>query len=515
MEPLEKKVRTLIPADNHKMIAAQTIARTIDPEMSFAQGVDAFSNPALCDHPLAPFIHTALATRAYYRLTRMLAQQIPHQITIDHMDPDEPWPPAFNPQKLNKTVAPGNPGLYLRAFDGWLGAAQPLFIGQATFDPDPLAAEAPNHFLQVYHCGTIGYRDKTNEFRIWDIKTGACINDGKAVLAKLRKEFGNGNFFVLQGISRDNSIAWIRAINRGHHKTLPDECAYAFNIHTNKLLGCFVDNIAEVSHSGQKCLFYSGALLEANSPLKTPAVSWHMQGDPRALWIGISPTDEHALIRIIEGAEKRTYHSVNLQTGNRVRLFSEADGITIADENTNAQWSPDGRYFAVRMLMQERAYIYDVVTGEQVAEIDCSDRDPDEDESDSEIVFSPDSSQLYIFIEGRERNLLRIFDLAQNACIAEVPMKKAAHHPYNFIFCNNGRYLLLPSGDLIIQPAGLAAHLSLKQLLGLLLWEHSNNCDISKSLHTAIIKNMREISSPKIKEIISHYFNTSTGAPAK
>lgn len=474
-----------------KSLAATVIAHSISPTKSVMSAMHAFNSTLLNQPEIANAIGHSLAQQEQEALRNILKSQNPLLLQINRF--------TVFPHNLYPLTAHG---LYVRSkVDGYdPEAPDPLYAGIAQLIPDPLAQNAPIQFFQVYSNPngktyfdddeTETGRDETSRgICIWDKKTGVCINDGKVVRAKLCVKYpqiinlnpGLRDFF-LYGMSANDLNAWCRFVYNTPGEIKNGLCV--FRIQDNEILDISLscDGIGPLSPSGTLCPVYMPT--NPNNLIKhTDCISEPIQlphGRPQAAtelfrYIrAISPCDNHALLSCIRSPHlPACTQVVNLQTKDTHVLTIDNQHIQLGN-GTRTPLNHDGTLLAIEK--NNKINILQILTNTVLWSLPIY---PNLKDGEFRLLFSPDSTQLLAYNTNNDddnTDSLVVFDIASHKPIEKLDeqhiQQKTLCDIEDFIFCNEGDYLLLPNGQLCIQPQGLVSHLSFKELIGLLILEH-------------------------------------------
>lgn len=488
-------------------LAATALAKEIDPIQSLDKTYNAFKNANKIDSAIASLISNALLKRNQITLRTILQSQIPLTLQIDRYE-----------QYPENIYASNTSGLYVRSKkEEYSELPDPLYAGIAQLIPDPFAQNAPHQFFQIYSNpnGTKYFDDDECErdassrgICIWDKKSGARLNDGKAIRAKLLAKYTQIaekdpelHDFLLYGISSDDSVAWCRFL---YLSDVYKECVCAFKVDNNELL-CHAlgTQLDPLSHSGKFCLLKKNNSVEI---VNSNTGSTELTFTQHAIVTGISPQDDYALVSRPEAVGT---HVLNLETKELTQLTLDNNQFFLKNGIYNPL-SRDGSLIAV--LENNQIHILKVRTNELVCTIPAPNNE--DDDTHYNLLFSPDSTQiLTLKITFAASNNyddtsyhLTTFDIAtqQPVEILDASQIENGDDGDDFIFCNEGDYLLLPNGQLRIQPQGLVNHLSLQELIGLLILEKQKTQQ--QPIDATIIHYLQKNQFPKIQELIGRRY---------
>jgi hypothetical protein len=498
-----------------KVQAAMVIAKAIDPSVSMTNALHTFNNSHKIASSIDSLISHALLERNRPTIHALLRSQNPLRLQIRRFEE--------HPENLYPLTTSG---LYVRSkIDGYNpDCPDPLYAGIAQLIPDPLTQNAPLQFFQVYSNpnGTKYFDDnETQDGRnassagicIWDKKSGARLNDGKAIRAKLlakHPQIANLNSelhnFFLYGISSDEEIAWCRFVYNSADNTV-QEGVCAFRVNDDEIIRVSLDAClcSPLSYSGKLCAVYNNnsiTLVDSNTGLNPLPLS--IQYSVRS----VSPKDDYA---IIENKNIPGTSILNLETKELTQLTLNNNQFNLANGRYNPL-SRDGSLIAV--LENNQIYILKVHTNELV----CTVPAPNNEDNDTyyNLLFSPDSTQILTLkiTLAASNNYddtyyhLTIFDIATQQPVEILDASHIENGDYkdDFIFCNQGDYLLLPNGQFRIQPQGLVRHLSLQGLIGLLILEEQKKQQ--QPIDATIIQYLQKNQPPKIQELIACRYAT-------
>lgn len=492
-------------------LAAMAIAQHIDPARPLTKAPTL--NPSLIRPEIAPHVAFALAKRNEKKLYDILKSQTP--LTIQVKD--------FEQYPQNVYSLEGNSGLYVRQRkDAYhVDNKRRFYPGIAQLIPDPISVEqnAPTTFFQVYSnpCDTKYFRDddregqwKSNEnigICIWDKKTGMCINDGSVVKEALRARYpqiaAHDSHFpdlMLYGLSPNDSIAWTRfvyTLNRRIHEGL---CA--FDVENNTIVRSAInEELKDVSHSGRLCV-----ITDQNNHIwavssNDPSIAELLANSNSINLEEIAPCDNYFIIRITRN-NGRSYPTI-LHRGttkvNRLTIEGQLFSVYCLEA-----LSSDGKLLAI--TKDSTGYIFKISPGsnQMIHTIPL----PELAHSTYRLLFSPTSTKLLALKihepdEDTTHYSLKVFDVATEECMHELTEQEIAATPdkFDFIFCNGGNYLLLPNGQLFMQPQALLNHLSLQQMLALLTLEHLKTQNFP--LNQKLVQFLQQHPYPKICELIT------------
>lgn len=509
----KNEVQSFSPIASLKSLATTVIARQINPHTSVVNALNAFNSQLFNHSDIAHSIAEALAQQEQPTLRTILRSQRPLLLNIKRF---KQFPENLYPLTNN--------GLYVRSKkDGYNpDMSDPLYAGVAQLIPDPLAQNAPTQFFQIYSNpnGTKYFDDMEAQYRaaanspgicIWDKKTGACVNDGKAICKKLLAKYPQIanpdpelHDFFLYGICPDDSIAWCRFIYNSDQRQHQAVCA--FHIESNKLLHVALGvTLGQHSYSGKLC-----TLLETNNHISIMYTNHSrkmMLSNGNFIISGISPQDDYLLLMHQIGTDILNLKSKKLHplTLNNQPLYL-----------SNGIYNPlnvDGTLLA--NLKENQIYILKVHTNELI----CTFPAPNADEEDTHyrLLFNPDSTQLLTlkvsFAPSKNYDNtyyhLKVFDIASQGCVEELDEQQIANgdDATDFILCNEGDYLLLPNRQLLLRPQGLVRRLSPKELLGLLILEKQKTEQLPAN--PFIIALLKQNPIAQIRELINRRYNPS------
>lgn len=493
-------------------LAAEVIAQNIDPARPLTKTIKNI-NPSLIRPEVAPHVAFALAKRNEKKLYDILKSQTPLTIQIND----------FEQYPENIYSLEGNSGLYVRqrkeAYhpDG----KRRFYPGIAQLIPNPITIEqnAPITFFQVYSNpqGTKFFSDddKDGQWRedennigicIWDRLTGACLNNGSVIKEKLRERYPqlakDDPYFpdlMLYGLSSDDRIAWTRFVyilNRHVHEGL---CA--FDIENNTIVKSAInERLIDVSHSGRIGIIedqnnYMWAVLTNN-----PSCVRFLAGSNSDTLEEIAPCDNYLITRLTlhNGRLYPTILHIATRKSNLFTIQEQAFSIYCMEA-----LSSDGKLLAIKK--DDTGYIFNISpdSNHMVHTIPL----PELEHSIYRLLFSPANTKLLALKiqepdEDTTRYSLKIFDITTKECVQELTEQEIAATPdlYDYIFCNNGEYLLLPNGQLFMQPQALLNHLNLQQLLALLTLEHIKSQN--SPLNPALVQFLQHAPA-KIRELVA------------
>lgn len=474
------------------LLSASALAKSIDPGLSPQNALTALGNTHKIPENVAPLISHALFERHQNTLRTILKSQPPINLNIERL-PEIP---------TNLFSLTGH-GIYSRSkkdmCNAETGHSDPLYAGIAQLAPDPLIKNAPYNFFQVYsqRYSNVCF-DDTDDARtlsanspligIWDKRTGTLLNDGKEIQKKLLAKYPQISehdaklpLFFLQGISSDDSVAWCRFLYCFNHKYIEGACG--FIIKNNEIIFESIEdlelnplspdgNFATLSarnsstiiqtKSGEKLVSYSDLEVKGFGPLDDyMLVKFQTQGHGELLCCNF---------------KTKEIHNLNLSISNGRYDQLNSDGALIAT------------------AVEFQIFVLNMFTNKIV----CTFPAPDMEEDDTYYspLFSPDSKQLLVLKVKNAQVAsyhLWVYTIANQELVEELTSKEIidGDNLSDFIFCNEGNYLLFPNGQLRIQPRGLANHLSLTELLGLLILEQqkATNMPLCESIVTLLQQN--------------------------
>lgn len=509
-----KKDQKLFQPKSLNSLAAEALAKEIDPTQSLEKAFDTFKIAHKIPLAIAPLISNALLKRNQTPLRAILQAQIPLTLQINRF------------KQFPKNVYPlTESGLYVRSKkESYHNLPDPLYAGVAQLVPDPLTQSAPSKFFQIYSTpkGTNYFDDDDNQYRtpqntrgmsIWNIETGTQVSTGSNIKDQICKIYpalaqSNKGFpdLMLYGLSSDHSVAWCRFVYLSDSDVYKEGMC-AFKIDNNELLYHALDTrLRPLSHSGKFCV------LQKNNSVE---IAYSNTGSPKlaltqnALIAGISPQDDYAIVsrQDIVGT-----YIVNLKTKGLSNLTLNCQPFDLVNGICNPL-NKDGSLIAV--LENNQIYILKVLTNELVGTLPAP--NSEDDDTNYHLLFSPDSTQILTlkvtFAVSNNYDdtyyQLTVFDIATQQPVEILDASQIANgdDKNDFIFCNAGDYLLFPNGQLRIQPQGLVNCLSLQELVGLLILEAQKKQQ--KPLHAAVIQRLQQNQFPKIQELIARRYGTA------
>ncbi|CAN5158682.1 hypothetical protein BH09DEP1_BH09DEP1_0150 [soil metagenome] len=510
---MEKPLARAAQPPSLRYLAASLIARQINPANSYPTALRKFSSPLMNNNSVTPLIKDALCKQAQSQLTTILKSQVPLSLAVERFDQ---YPAHLYPLTTH--------GLYVRTKkEGYdPDCPDPLYQDIAKLIPDPLNQNAPTQFFEVYSNpnGTKYFDDDDDQWRtpensrgmcIWDTSSGAFISNGSEIQKKIRKRFpalsaADPEFpdLLLYGLCPTDMIAWARFVYLSDNQYKNGTCA--FNIADNSIILLTLDNtLSLLRHSGKLSAIKENnnnisSVLLAGDPSK---IALSCNEDASTIWI--SPCDNYALCNV---SNEQAVHVIDFTTSKRHQLTIEGKPFYLGNGIYNPLNS-DGSLMAV--LQGNQIYLLKVLTNELICTLPAP--LPETDDTFYNLLFSPDSKHLLALKvkEGADdvSYNLTVFDIASQQCVEELTQEQITHSPYatDFIFCNGGDYLLLPNGQLRIQPQGLAHHLSLKELLGLLILENQKTNNVP--IDSAIFRLLQQNPLTKIRDLMQSRYPLS------
>lgn len=498
---MELPSETLRQPPTLKQLAAIAYAPQIDPAHSINNATAALNGGIINQSEVGPFIAQALAQKNQKTLRDILKSQTPLNIQIER----------FKQYPSNLTTVT-NYGFYVctRHHEDELNPER-LYRGMPKLIPDPLTNGSPTKFIKLFSnsSGTKCFDDGnfitqggTKGICIWDKTTGECVTNGSIIGQKIQEFFPDETKEITEdrlslfGLSDDDKIAWINFID--------NECnavPCAFNIETHQIAENLPDeSISHISLSGKLCAFRTAirSTREPDKKLIDPTI-------PDFQIKEISPQDNYVIYA------KSPYNVDNPQvlvfaTGTVHSLTIDSKPIKLY--GNVSQLSSDGSLLAV--LHKKNICVLNILTNRLAGKIPATIENEDTLHFFS---FSPDNKHLFVLRVDYNNKTpkesayhLQTFETYTQTCVDEFDTVGIAadNQLYDFTLCNNGDYLLLSNGQLLLQPQGLASHLTPKELLGLLILEHQKAH--STPINPEILALFQQNKAPQIRELIARRY---------
>lgn len=447
---------SLMKGMEHPLNAALIL---LDPEKENNTALEGFKNPHINMHPQAGAIHASLTQAAIPRLRAILASQKPLPVNISLF--------KALPTQLNVT---GQIGLYVRKKRAEDESTDCHGHSLACLNPDPFAhphatykevyTSASNNFLFQYAS------QEGNDIKIWNGKTGACVTDLGKLKEHLQKKYPQAlacdpDFpeLIIQEICPDNRLAWISGTFKPSGQPLV-HASGTYNIKTDQIdylqLG---DKLAQASSSGKSITLFeqaSGRTLIVSTA--HPAIAFELSQEHDIQDPVVSPCNRFVLGKKLDIDKLVEIHCYNLENNSSFRL-THGDYEDVA-------FSPSGN--KVILDFAERIVVFNLTTKQRYFII------TKKADQCYNTIFDPTETKILLWttkIYDKSPYSLFTFDLAGSQKQRQKFPANTSDPQSDFTFCNNYKYLLLPNSHLIMQPIGLASHLSLRELIGLLILE--------------------------------------------